>query len=132
MSQQKNHKKLKITLFIITIVLIISCLAYVEFHFLFLTPFSRKMIENKFGISVSGDISLKRYKVKNCIDGTEYYLEIENISDYEKFIEENVHGKITEHGNKYCAYDAEKSDNWVQVSFYETDDGYKATASIVP
>lgn len=132
MSQKNNHKKLKIALFFITIVLIISCLVYVEFHFLFLTPFSRKMIENKFGISVSGDISLKRYKVKYDIDGADYSIEIENISDYEKFMEENVHGKITGHENKYYAYHAEKSDNWVQVSFYETDNGYKATAEIVP
>lgn len=128
----KNHKRLKIALIFITVVLIISGLVYAEFHFLFFTPFSRKMIENKFGISVSNDISLKRYKVKNYLDGTEYRLEIEDISNYEEFMEDNVQGKITEHNNKYYAYDAEKSNNWVQISFYEKDDGYKATAVIVP
>lgn len=131
----KNHKKLKIALFFITIMLIISGLVYVEFHFLFLTPFSRKMIENKFGISVSNGISLKRYKVKYELDGATYTLEIENISNYEKFMEDNVYGKITEHNDKYYhyyAYYVEKSNDFVQINFYEKDDGYKATAEIVP
>lgn len=139
MSQQKNHKKLKITLFIITIVLIISSLVYVEFHFLFLTPFSRKMIENRFGISVSNGISLKRYKEKPNIDGSEFSLEIENISDYEKFMEENVHGKITDQyltndNNIIYEYHLKEKGGyeWVGITFYETDNGYKAKVDIVP
>lgn len=144
---------------IISIVVFISVIALIIGGFIFLitynpeyTHFGKKRtakMEQMFGITVTDDIELERYSEFEFLAQLDYTLYINNIDDYNKFMKENVKGKIIQKAENGTFYDyqnntQETSDyyenelwyvytwdnNKIYADFYYSDGKYSAALNI--
>ncbi|MDE7104819.1 MAG: hypothetical protein K2O36_02935, partial [Ruminococcus sp.] len=90
-------------------------------------------MEETFGITVTDDIKLKKYDAFEFLARMDYSLDISKIDDYNKFMQDNVNGKIIEKVENGIIYNYDK--NTQEVSdYYEKDDikySYKWNGNIV-
>lgn len=90
-------------------------------------------MEQMFGITVTDDINLKRYSDTEFLTQLSYYLDINNIDDCDKFMQNNVNGKIIkkvedENANFPVQYLYEWDNYCIIAYFYENNNGsYSAT-----
>lgn len=90
-------------------------------------------MEQLFGITVTDDISLERYSDTEILTQLDYFLDISNIDDCDKFMQNNVNGKIIEkvedeNANFPIQYLYEWDSYYVTAYFFEDNNGsYSAT-----
>lgn len=106
-------------------------------------------MEQMFGITVTDDIELERYSEFEFLTQLDYTLYINNIDDYNKFMKENVKGKIIQKAENGTFYDYQNNtqetsgyyenelwyvytwdNNKIYADFYYSDGKYSAALNI--